>query len=236
MKLNIHRSESRGHSVNEWLDTWHTFNFADFYNPERTKFGVLRVLNDDTITGGSGFKSHPHQNMEIITIPLKGALEHRDNKGNTRIIKENDVQVMSAGRGIMHAEMNHNADESASFLQIWIFPHEKDLVPRYDQASYDPAGQEDRWQRIVSPDSSEKGIWIHQEARLHLSRLSEGKELDYSMKHAGTGVYLFVIDGEIALDGEVLGFRDGAGVSETEQFSIKAVKDSRILAIEVPMR
>jgi len=236
MKTIVHKSDARGHGINDWLDTWHSFNFSDFYHPERTRFGVLRVLNDDTITAGSGFKSHPHQNMEIITIPLKGGLEHRDNKGNVRKIQVNDVQVMSAGRGIVHAEMNSSTSEAASFLQIWIFPREKDLVPRYDQASYDPADQLNRWQRIVSPDSSEKGLWIHQDARLHLSSLEKGTELEYKVKQEGAGVYLFILEGSLSLNGEVLEARDGIGITDTENFIVKAVNSARVLAIEVPMR
>ncbi|MFZ5941510.1 MAG: pirin family protein [Bacteroidota bacterium] len=236
MKTVLHKSETRGHSVNDWLDTRHTFNFGDFYNPERARFGVLRVLNDDIIKGGTGFHSHPHQNMEIITIPLSGVLEHRDNKGNVRILKENDVQVMSAGRGIVHAEMNHNPSEPAAFLQIWIFPREKDMVPRYDQASYNPDDQVNRWQRIVSPDSSEKSIWIHQDARMYLTRLSKDFELEYTIKHQGAGVYLFMIDGSASLNGDVLTSRDGMGISETDRFTVRGESDARILAIEVPMR
>lgn len=236
MKTIIHKAETRGFGSNDWLETRHTFNFADFYNPERTRFGVLRVLNDDIIKGGTGFHSHPHQNMEIITIPLEGELEHRDNKGNVRVIKENDVQVMSAGRGIVHAEMNHSHSVPASFLQIWIFPREKDMVPRYDQATYDPADRINRWQRIVSPDSSEKGIWIHQDARLHMTDLKQDNELDYSVKHQGAGVYLFVIKGSVSLNGEILTDRDGIGITETEHFSLHGHSDAKILAIEVPMR
>ncbi|NMM50412.1 pirin family protein [Marinigracilibium pacificum] len=235
MKKVIHKSESRGHANHGWLDSWHSFSFANYYNPERMHFGVLRVLNDDSVAAGMGFGAHPHDNMEIISIPLSGDLQHKDNMGNEQIIKEGDVQVMSAGTGIVHSEMNKNKDQEVKFLQIWVFPNKKDVTPRYDQLSFDKSERINKWQQVLSPDKNDEGVWIHQDAWFNLSSLEAGKELSYDIKKTGNGVYLFLLEGSIEIEGEKLNKRDAIGIWETESLNIKASDNSEILLMDVPM-
>ena len=235
MKTILHRAETRGYANHGWLDTHHTFSFAGYYNPERVNFGALRVLNDDIVDGGMGFGTHPHENMEIISIPLEGALEHKDSMGNTHAIKVNDVQVMSAGTGLLHSEYNHYKDRSVNFLQIWVFPYVKDVEPRYEQITYSPEGRKNQWQQIVSSSEEKKGLWIYQDVRFYLSDMDADITLTHSIKSLNHGVYLFLIDGEIIVNGEVLKKRDGIGITETPDLVIIAQKKSRVLLLEVPV-
>lgn len=235
MKKIVHKAESRGHANHGWLDTHHTFSFAHYYHPERNGFGVLRVLNDDVVDGGMGFGTHPHQNMEIISIPLSGDLEHKDSMGNTFVIKENDVQVMSAGKGVYHSEYNHSKDKKVNFLQIWVIPNKQNVEPRYDQQTFDPAKRINTWQQVVSPSPSDEGVWIHQEAWFHLTMLETGKSISYPTKRKETGIYTFVIEGEVEVNGETLQKRDGLGITEIKELTYKAKQNAELLVMEVPL-
>lgn len=236
MKTVIHRSNTRGHANHGWLDSHHTFSFANYYNPDRMNFGVLRVLNDDVVDAGRGFGTHPHDNMEIISIPLEGDLEHKDSMGTSAVIKEGDVQVMSAGTGIYHSEYNKNADKMVKFLQIWVFPNEKDVKPRYDQITLDRGDMNNNFSQILSPNPDDAGVWIHQNAWFHLGNLDEGFETSYALKDPTNGVYAFVIDGDVSINGEELGKRDGMGVWDTNNLDIKAGSNARVLLMEVPLQ
>lgn len=231
----LHKANTRGHADHGWLNSHHTFSFANYYNPERMHFGVLRVLNDDVIAAGTGFGTHPHDNMEIISIPLQGAIEHKDSMGNTSVIKSGDIQVMSAGTGIQHSEYNHSKTDAAKFLQIWVFPDKKNVTPRYDQISLNIADRKNKLQQILSPDSSDDSVWIHQKAWFFLGNPEAGTTLDYRLKNHTNGVYVFVIKGNITIDGQQLSARDGYGIWSTETIQIKATTDAEILVMDVPM-
>ena len=236
MNTIYHPADSRGHANHGWLNTHHTFSFASYYDPERTHFGVLRVLNDDEVVAGRGFGSHPHDNMEIISIPLEGDLEHRDNIGNTTVIKEGDIQVMSAGTGVVHSEKNKNLDRGVKFLQIWVFPRERNLTPRYDQISMDLAKEENAWHQVLSPEPADGAVWINQDAYFSIGRFDAGTTSEYAVHNPGHGVYLFVLEGSLALDGHHLHRRDGLGITATDRFSLTAGPEgTRVLAMEVPM-
>jgi len=232
----INKAETRGHADHGWLRTNHTFSFADYYNPERVHFGALRVLNDDYIAGGMGFGTHPHDNMEIITIPLEGDLEHKDSMGNGTVIKHGDVEVMSAGTGITHSEYNHNKTKPVTLLQIWIFTNKRNVTPRYDQITLDVNERRNKLQQILSPNSDDEGVWIHQDAWFHLGRFDKNFETTYTWKKQGNGVYVFVIKGDITVNGTALNERDGSGIWNTDSMSIQANSaDAELLIIEVPM-
>ena len=233
MKTILHKAHSRGHANHGWLDTHHTFSFANYYNPERMHFGVLRVLNDDVVAAGRGFGTHPHDNMEIISIPLEGDLEHKDSMNNKAVIKQGDVQVMSAGTGVFHSEYNKNTDQEVRFLQIWLFPNERDVEPRYDQISI----QDDTnaLTQILSPDPNDDGVWIHQNAWFHTGKLEQGASVKYDVKSEGNGVYVFVIDGDVTVSGQSLNKRDGYGVWDTDAINITADSNARVLIMDVPM-
>jgi len=232
----IHKAATRGHADHGWLRTNHTFSFADYYNPERVHFGALRVLNDDYIAGGMGFGTHPHDNMEIITIPLEGDLEHKDSMGNGTVIKHGDVQVMSAGTGITHSEYNHNRTKPVQLLQIWVFPNKRNVTPRYDQITLDVNQRRNKLQQILSPSSDDEGVWIHQDAWFHIGRFDQNFETTYTWKKQGNGVYVFVIKGDITVNGTALNERDGSGIWNTDSMSIQANSaDAELLIIEVPM-
>lgn len=231
----IHKANTRGHANHGWLDSHHTFSFANYYNPERMHFGVLRVLNDDRVEAGMGFGTHPHDNMEIISIPLEGDLEHKDSMGNSTVIKEGDIQVMSAGTGIKHSEYNKNKDQLVKFLQIWLFPNKKNVTPRYDQLTLNPADRKNKFQQILSPDPNDEGVWIHQDAWFHMANFDKEISLDYSLKKSGNGIYVFVLDGEIEVEGQQLGARDGMGIWDTNKITFKNSKKSQVLIMEVPM-
>lgn len=235
MKTVLHKSNTRGHANHGWLDTNHTFSFAGYYNPERMHFGALRVLNDDWVAGGMGFGKHPHDNMEIISIPLEGELEHKDSMGNTTVIRQNDVQIMSAGTGVQHSEYNRNKEEKVNFLQLWIFPKVRNISPRYDQKTFDPADRKNKLQQIVSPKADEAGVTINQDAWLHRGKLESGFSINYTLKQNGNGAYLFVLDGDIIINDQKINKRDGFGIWEVNNFSITAANSAEVLLIEVPM-
>jgi len=235
MKKTIHRANSRGYFDYGWLKTNHTFSFSRYYDPERINFGMLRVLNDDIVAPGQGFGTHPHNDMEIVSIPLSGAMAHKDSTGNEEVIYPNDVQVMSAGTGILHSEYNHSREEESNFLQLWIIPNKKGHPPRYDQKSFDPAKRKNNFTPIVSPDKSDGNLWLNQDAFLSMANIENGKSINYRLNSKGNGVYVFVIEGKIDLAQEKLEKRDGMGVWEVEEIFFNATDDSQILLIEVPM-
>ena len=235
MNTVIHRAYTRGHANHGWLDSNHTFSFANYYNPDRMNFGVLRVLNDDIVSEGRGFGTHPHDNMEIISIPLEGDLEHKDSMGNTTVIREGDIQVMSAGTGIFHSEYNKNPDKPVSFLQIWIFPNEKDVIPRYDQVTLGDLVQENTFYQVLSPNSDDKGVWIYQDAWFHMGNFEAGKEANYQLKKEGNGIYAFILEGEVQIEGQSLGKRDGIGLWDVSEIHFKSKSDSKVLLMEIPM-
>jgi len=236
MKSVLHKAKTRGHANHGWLDSHHTFSFANYRNPERMNFGVLRVLNDDIVAGGKGFGRHPHDNMEIISIPLQGDLEHQDSMGNKTVIKQGDVQVMSAGTGVQHSEYNKNKDEEVRFLQIWMFPNKKNVTPRYDQITLDTAKGKNNLQQILSPNSNDEGVWVHQNAWFYIGNLEAGYKETYQLHDKKNGVYVFVLEGEVNISGQDLEKRDGYGVWETDSITISASKDAKILLMDVPMQ
>jgi len=236
MKTILHKSETRGHANHGWLDTRHTFSFADYYNPQRVHFGMLRVLNDDRIAPGEGFGKHPHDNMEIITIPLYGDLEHKDSMGNHGVITTGEIQVMSAGTGIFHSEFNKNKDKEVGLLQIWVLPNKKNVTPRYDQITLADIQKPDEFYQILSPNPEDHGVWIYQNAWFHLGDLSEGWKGMYQLKDKKNGVYFFVIEGKVTVAGQELNRRDGLGVSEAESIEIATSAQTKLLVMEVPMQ
>lgn len=235
MKTIYHNADTRGHANHGWLNSYHSFSFANYHNPERMNFGALRVLNDDTVAAGRGFGTHPHRNMEIISIPLQGDLKHMDDMGNATVIKQGDIQVMSAGTGIAHSEYNNNRDSEVKFLQIWVIPKTQNVQPRYDQVQLEKLAQDSDFYQILSPNKDDQGVWIHQDAWFHIGEFKEEKSTVYSIKKEGNGAYLFVLDGEAAVNGQNLLQRDGFGIWDTSNFEINAKKNSRILVMEVPM-
>ena len=235
MKKVVHRAETRGHANHGWLDSKHSFSFASYYNPERMGFGALRVLNDDHVEAGMGFGKHPHDNMEIISIPLKGDLEHKDSMGTSAVIKEGDVQVMSAGTGIFHSEYNKNDDQEVKFLQIWVITNKRNVEPRYDQIILDQDKMKNNLYQILSPNPDDDGVWVHQNAWFHLTDLESGKKLNYELKDSNNGVYAFVIEGNVNIAEEDLNRRDAIGIIEGSNFDIEAKENSRVLLMEVPV-
>ncbi|TGE07664.1 pirin family protein [Hymenobacter fodinae] len=235
MQTLLHTANSRGHANHGWLNSYHTFSFAGYNNPQRVHFGVLRVLNDDIVAGGMGFGTHPHDNMEIISIPLSGTLEHKDNAGNHGIIRHGDVQVMSAGTGIAHSEKNHSQTEEVKFLQIWVFPNKRNVQPRYDQQTFEAADRRNKFQQVLSPNPDDAGVWIHQDAWFHLADFDAGFGAEYQVKKPGNGVYVFVLEGDATVAGQSLHRRDGFGVWDTASFSVKGDSNTRLLLMEVPM-
>jgi redox-sensitive bicupin YhaK (pirin superfamily) len=236
MKTIIHKASTRGHAEHGWLNSYHTFSFANYYNPDRVHFGALRVLNDDTVAAGMGFGTHPHDNMEIISIPLEGDLEHRDSMGTAAVIKHGDVQVMSAGTGVQHSEMNKNKDKAVKFLQIWVIPKQEDVIPRYGQITLNIADRRNKLQQIVSPDKKDGDTWVNQDAWFSMGNFDKGQKVDYTLKKKGNGVYAFILEGDFTIAGEKLNRRDGIGISDTDKISIEANSDkAEILLMEVPM-
>jgi len=233
----LHKSESRGDADHGWLHSRHTFSFANYYDPERVNFGALRVLNDDYVAAGKGFGTHPHDNMEIISIPLEGDLEHKDSMGNVSVINHGDVQVMSAGTGITHSEYNKNKDKPVKFLQIWVFPNKDKVQPRYDQITLDSDRRHNKFQQIVSPGADDEGVWIHQDAWFHLGKFDKDFSIDYTLKKSGNGVYAFIIKGDVTIDETSLNERDGFGIWNTDKISIRSDSpDAEVLLMEVPMK
>jgi quercetin 2,3-dioxygenase len=235
MKTIVYPAKERGHVNLGWLDSFHSFSFGQYHDPKKVHFGALRVVNDDSIAGGGGFGTHPHDNMEIVTIPLEGKLAHKDSTGNEGIISKGDVQIMSAGTGIRHSEYNASSKDFAKLLQIWVFPKWKNIHPVYGQKTFDLKDRKNKWQVVVSPEASEKGLHINQDARFSLVDLDAGRSITYTMKWKNAGLYLFVIEGDIKAGGQPLGARDALGVSETENLIIDAGTEAQLLAIEVPM-
>jgi len=232
----LHKANTRGHANHGWLDSHHTFSFANYHNPERMHFGVLRVLNDDRVDAGMGFGRHPHDNMEIISIPLEGDLKHQDSMGNTAVIKKGDIQVMSAGTGIFHSEYNNSSENLTKFLQIWVYPNKKNVSPRYDQITLDEADRHNKLQQIISPNADDEGVWIHQDAWFHLGDFDKDFNTTYNLKKAGNGIYAFVLKGDFTLGNIELNQRDGLGIWDTSSIDIKAnSEDAQILLMEVPM-
>ncbi|MEL7001843.1 MAG: pirin family protein [Bacteroidota bacterium] len=231
----LHQADTRGHANHGWLNSYHTFSFANYYNPERVNFGVLRVLNDDTVAAGKGFGTHPHDNMEIISIPLSGDLEHKDSMGTAAVIKQGEIQVMSAGTGVFHSEYNKNDDKEVKFLQIWIFPNQKNVDPRYDQIQIAELLEQNTFSQILSPSKEDQGVWIHQDAWFHIGNFDADTNAQYHLKKEGNGVYAFILEGEAEVDGQSLQKRDGFGVWDTNTINVKARKGAKILLMEVPM-
>lgn len=238
----LHKAATRGHANHGWLNSYHTFSFANYYNPERLHFGALRVLNDDTVNGGMGFGTHPHDNMEIISIPLEGDLEHKDSMGNTAVIRKGDVQVMSAGTGIYHSEYNKNKGEAVKFLQIWVYPNKKNVTPRYGQVTLNVEDRHNKLQQIVSPNADAEGVWINQDAWFSMGNLDKDVSVKYNLKNENNGVYVFVLKGDVTVNlpagqagGQQLNTRDGFGMWNVKALDIKADSDAEILLMEVPM-
>lgn len=235
MNTILHKAETRGRADHGWLKSRHTFSFAGYYNPDRVHFGALRVLNDDIVAAAKGFGTHPHANMEIIRIPLKGALEHADSMGNKGVIREGEIQVMSAGTGIQHSEYNHSKNGEVAFLQILVFPEKENVTPRYDQIQTQPAERLNKLQQIVSPNARDNGTWVHQNTWFYLTDLEKNKSIDYALKMPEqNGVYIFVIAGEAETAGHQLQKRDGLGVWNTNSLTFKSLTHSKLLIMEVP--
>jgi len=233
----LHKANTRGHANHGWLDARHTFSFASYHDPNRMHFGALRVLNDDRVAGGMGFGTHPHDNMEIITIPLEGDLQHKDSLGNTAVIRRGMVQVMSAGSGVQHSEFNPNQDQLTNLLQIWVFPNKRNVEPRYDELVISDKQQQNALQQVVSPNADDDGVWIHQDAWFHLGTFDENVGTSYTIKKEGNGVYAFVIKGSFTVAGVELNERDGLGITDTYSFELTASSpDAEILLMDVPMK
>ena len=230
-----HAANTRGKADLGWLKSYHSFSFGGYYNPDRMNFGGLRVLNDDTVDGGKGFGEHPHDNMEIISIPLKGGLKHLDSMDNEAVISDGDIQVMSAGTGIFHQEHNDDQNEAVQFLQIWVYPNVLNVEPRYDQLTLNKADRHNKLQQVLSPNKDDAGVWIYQNAWFHLGDFDKGLNTEYQLKAKGNGVYIFVLNGSIKIDGEILNTRDGFGIWDTDKFDIAVLENAEFLLMEVPM-
>ncbi len=235
MKTVLHTANSRGHANHGWLNAYHSFSFASWFHPDRVQFGMLRVLNDDTIAAGMGFGTHPHDNMEIITIPLEGDLAHKDSMGNSSIIKSGDIQVMSAGTGIQHSEFNPNAEQQTKLFQIWLFPKYRNVEPRYQQITLEPSLQKNNFDQILSPNPDDAGVWIHQDAWFYLSDFEADFTKKLTLKKEGNGFYIMAIEGEIEVNDQKLEKRDALGLWETPEIEIKANTSSKFLVMEIPM-
>ena len=231
----LHKAATRGHANHGWLNSYHSFSFGSYYNPERMNFGALRVLNDDTVDAGMGFGKHPHDNMEIISIPLEGDLEHKDSMNNVAVIKNGDIQAMSAGTGIYHSEYNKDREQRVKFLQIWVYPDTKNVEPRYDQITLNLNDRHNKLQQILSPTPEDEGVWIHQNAWFHLGKFDKGVSTEYKLKAEGNGVYVFVLSGDVKVDDQLLNTRDGYGIWNADKFTITAETDAEFLLMEVPM-
>jgi redox-sensitive bicupin YhaK (pirin superfamily) len=232
----LHKADTRGVANHGWLNSHHTFSFANYHNPERMHFGVLRVLNDDIVDEGMGFGTHPHDNMEIISIPLEGDLEHKDSMGNVAVIKNGDIQVLSAGTGITHSEYNKNTDKKVKFLQIWVFPNKRNVTPRYDQITLKEEDRKNKLQQVLSPSENDEGVWIHQNAWFHLGKFDKDVTLDYQLKDPKNGVYAFVLNGDFKINEQELNSRDGLGIWDIKELKLTAnTENAEILLMEVPM-
>lgn len=235
MKTIVQKAAERGTADHGWLKANYYFSFSQYHNPEKVRFGLLRVLNDDTVAGGGGFPTHPHDNMEIVTIPLSGTLQHKDSTGGQGVIKAGDVQIMSAGSGVQHSEFNPSAEEAVNLFQLWVFPKERNITPRYDQRTFDSKDRINQWQIVVSPNEADNALWINQDARFALTKLEAGKSLTYQNAFTGNGVYLVVINGSVKMNDISLEKRDALGIYDTDSFTIIATENAELLAVEVPM-
>ena len=235
MQTILFSAKDRGSADYGWLKPNYYFSFSQYYNPSKIHFGTLRVLNDDFIMGGGKFPAHPHDNMEIVTIPLTGAVEHRDNTGGHGIIKAGDIQIMSAGSGIQHSEANASKTDPLTLFQIWVFPKLKNITPRYDQRTFNVEDRNNKWQIVVSPREEDNALWINQDARFALTNISAGKSIEYQNGFSGNGVFLVVINGSIEINGTQLNKRDALGIRDADSFIINASEDAELLAIEIPM-
>lgn len=237
MNTILHKADTRGDANHGWLHSKHSFSFANYHNPERMNFGVLRVLNDDTVSESRGFGSHPHRNMEIVSIPLEGDLKHQDNMGNETVIKSGDIQVMSAGTGVMHSEYNNSPEHPVKFLQIWVMPNKQNVEPRYDQKTLNKENRKNKLQQVLSPNADDAGIWINQNAWFNMTDLNKGNQVQYTLNDAkNNGVYAFILKGDATINGESLNQRDGLGIWDVATLAIKADSDTEILLMEVPMQ
>lgn len=236
MNYILHPASERGTANHGWLYSHHSFSFANYYNPQKMNFGVLRVLNDDTVAPGMGFGKHPHDNMEIVSIPLSGDLEHEDSMGNKAVIREGEIQAMSAGTGLFHSEYNASKTDEVKFLQIWIFPRKKDVAPRYNQIVLPDLTIKNRLHQVLSPNPEDAGIWIHQDAWFHMGSFESGHKTSYSIQKSGNGLYAFVLEGTFEIEGQTLGKRDAIGIMDTKSVNFHSLDiKSRLLLIEVPM-
>ncbi len=235
MKTKLYRAADRGSADYGWLKPNYYFSFSQYYNPKRIHFGLLRVLNDDYVDAGGGFPTHPHDNMEIVTIPFTGALQHKDSTGGQGVIKAGDVQIMSAGSGVQHSEFNASQTDPVTLFQIWVFPKERNITPRYDQRTFDVNERINKWQTVVSPVEADNALWINQNAKFSLTKLEAGKSVTYTNAFANNGVFLVNINGSATVDDVTLEKRDAVGISEAESFTVTATEDTELLAIEVPM-
>lgn len=235
MKTLLFKAADRGSADYGWLKPNYYFSFGEYRDAAKVHFGLLRVLNDDFIAGGGSFPTHPHDNMEIVTIPFTGAIKHKDSSGGAGVIQAGDIQIMSAGSGVQHSEANASSTDPVTLFQVWIFPKERNITPRYDQKTFDITERVNQWQTVVSPVEADKALWINQDARFSLTKLDAGKELTYSNAFKGNGVFLVVISGAVSIDGQQLNKRDALGISEADSFNIAASEDAELLAIEIPM-
>ncbi|QGM81428.1 pirin family protein [Otariodibacter oris] len=235
MKSIYHAADSRGKANHGWLKSNHTFSFANYYDPDRLGFGALRVINDDHVIAGEGFGVHPHNNMEIISIPLEGDLAHKDSMGNGTTIRNGDIQVMSAGTGVVHSEMNANQDRDVKFLQIWVFPNKRNVQPRYQQMKIADQAKPNDFQQILSPNPDDDGVWIYQDAWFSLAKFDKDISKTYNLHKENTGVYVFVIKGKAKIGDKELNERDGLGVWDVKSLDVTALTDAEILLIEVPV-
>ena len=235
MKTLLFKAADRGTADYGWLKPNYYFSFAQYHDNAKVHFGLLRVLNDDFIGGGGAFPTHPHDNMEIVTIPFTGALKHKDSTGGEGVIQAGDIQIMSAGSGVQHSEANASATDPVTLFQVWVFPKERNIKPRYDQKTFDVKERANKWQTVVSPIDADNALWINQDAKFSLTNLQAGKEITYTNAFKGNGVFLVVINGRVEVEGQLLNKRDALGISEMENFTVKASADAELLAIEIPM-
>jgi hypothetical protein len=235
MNYILYKSKERGYVDMGWLKTYHTFSFGNYYNPSAIHFGVLRVLNDDVLDPDNGFGMHPHENMEIISIPLSGALTHKDNMGHESVIKKGEIQVMSAGAGVMHSEYNKHMSEKASLLQIWLFPNQKNVTPRYQQMSLQLLERKNKFYQVLSPNSDDEGVWIYQDAWFYIGKFSSPMSVNHSINKQGNGLYVFMINGNSKINGVELNNRDGIGIRDQNEFKIDITSPAEILLMELPM-
>ena len=235
MKSVLHKSENRRTMKNDWLLARQSFSFGGYYDPEKMGFGMLRVLNDDDITGGKGFGTHPHSNMEIISLGLEGELKHEDSMGHQAILKPGSVQIISAGTGIFHSEVNNQESINCKLLQIWLYPNQKNVTPRYDQKDIDQSNTENQFFEILSPNKNNESVWVHQDAWFHLGSFNYEQNVTYNLKKNGNGIYIFVIEGNVTVNDQQINSRDALGVWETEQIELQISKNSKVLLIDIPM-